>query len=84
MTTAYSELSSTFEPVATFESKVLFDEVKLKGRFSLLGSRNNRAQVEFKPANGLFSIVGLVDSENPAAKSGLDFGGDLKIGGEWQ
>lgn len=82
VTSAYSELTGNVEPIAQFESKVLTDDIRLKGQTSLLGSRGSRAQIEYRIGEGL-SVQGQVDSNDPNTPSGFDLGGDVIFRKEW-
>jgi translocation and assembly module TamB len=76
VTSAYSELSGNIEPIAQFESKLHWDELKLRGQASLVSGRGRRAQAEYRFSDSVSGVV-QVDSDNPSVPS-ADYGVDLK------
>lgn len=75
VTSAYSELSGNIEPVAQFEGKLHWDNLKLRGQASLIG-RGRRAQAEWRFTDSVSGVF-QVDSDNPSVPT-ADYGADFK------
>ncbi len=74
LTSAYSELSGNIEPVAEFDGKLHWDNLKLQGETSLIG-RERKAKAQWQFTKNLSGSV-QVDSDNPDVPT-ADYGADL-------
>jgi len=82
VTSQYSEVTGQLEPMATFEAKLLSEQLRLKAAAPFASARGRRASAEYR-FNQRLSTQVIWENEETGYSAG-DLGLDVKLRWEWE